>query len=489
MSRKDMKMNKSATTDAINSKGLDAEEIKKSERQEKIKQQAKNYTYPKTQGQRDKLEWFMDQKFGLMIHFGLYNLLGIKESWPLVDRPWTKWQFKHGTTNREVKEMYAELHKGFLPLRFDPDEWADIAYSAGFRYLCFTTKHHDGFCLWDTKTTDYKVTGTEVPYRNNKNADITKALFNAFRDRGMGISLYFSRADFSCPYYWEEGYGMADGAERVPSYNPDEKPEKWMKFQEFVYAQLEELVSNYGRIDALWYDGGCDGVKLGIPEMTESLRSIQPDMLGVLRGGRGICEDIITPELVFPDSYINAPWEVCTIMAKPETECNLPDGAEIHSSFGYTFDIDYMSAKEVAHTLLDVVAKGGNLALNLAPQPDGRLPGRAVKELKILAEWMKIFSDAIYATRAVEPYRIGRYAYTGTKDSKTVNVFYLYGDDEKIKEDYTVPFMQRATRIVDMRTKKELKFMQNGDSIKILTPSEAVGQIGDIADCFVIEVE
>ena len=475
--------------DAVNKKGLDAQEIAENERQAEIRRHAANYTYPDRKELLDKIEWFRDQKFGLMIHWGLYNLLGIKESWPLVDRPWTKWQFKPGTTNLEVKEMYAQLHKAFLPLRFDPDEWADIAYDAGFRYLCFTTKHHDGFCLWDTKTTDYKVTGSEVPYRNNKNADITKVLFDAFRNKGMGISLYYSRGDFSCPYYWEEGYAMKDGTERVPSYNPEEKPEKWRKFQEFVYAQLEELISGYGKIDALWYDGGCDGVQLGIPEMTEKLREIQPDMLGVLRGGRGICENIITPELVFPDSYIDVPWEVCTVMSKPKTECGLPKGAVPHTSFGYTFDIDYMSAKEVAHMLLDVVAKGGNLALNLSPQPDGRLPGRAIRELEILAEWMKIFGNAIHGTREAAPYRTGKFAYTSSKDKKNINVFYLYEDGENRAEEYKIPFQFPATKVVDMRTKTELKFEQNVDKLKVFMPKEIAGEVGDIADCFVVEIE
>ena len=475
--------------DIINKKGLDAQELGSDELQESIKKSIRNYVYPTDPRVLETLRDFMDKKFGLMIHWGLYNLLGIKESWVLVDREWTKWQFKKGTTNREVKEMYAQLHKGFLPLRFDPDEWADLAYNAGFRYLCFTTKHHDGFCLWDTKTTDYKVTGSEVPYRDNKNADITKVLFNSFRKKGMGISLYFSRGDFSCPYYWEEGYGMKDGAERVPSYNPDEKPEKWRKFQEFVYTQLEELVSGYGKIDALWYDGGCDGLKLGVPEMTEKLRKIQPDMLGVLRGGIGVCEDIITPELVFPDSYIDVPWEVCTVMSKPNTECALPKGSVAHTSFGYTFDIDYMSAKEVAHMLLDVVAKGGNLALNLAPQPDGRLPGRALDQLEILGNWMKVFSSAIHGTREAAPYRTGKFAYTSSKDRKKINVFYLYENDENTAEEYKIPFEFPASRVVDMRTGTELKFEQNADKLKVYMPQELAGRAGDIADCFVVEIE
>ena len=184
----------------------DAQEVAEDVLEEEIRQSVNSYQAPASPAVQAHLEWFQDQKFGLMIHWGLYCQMGIKESWPLVDNEWSKWQFKPGTTNMEVKELYAQLHKGFLPLRFDPDEWADAAYAAGFRYLVFTTKHHDGFCMWDTKTTDYKVTGSEVPWRTNKHADITKALFDAFRKRGMGISAYYSRADFDCPFYWEEGY-------------------------------------------------------------------------------------------------------------------------------------------------------------------------------------------------------------------------------------------------------------------------------------------
>ena len=223
--------------------------------------------------------------------------------------------------------------------------------------------------------------------------------------------------------------------------------------------------------------------------MTEKLREIQPDMLGVLRGGVGICEDIITPELVFPDSYIDVPWEVCTLMSKPATECALPRNGEYHGSFGYTFDIDYLSAKEVAHMLLDVVAKGGNLALNLAPQPDGRLPGRAIEQLWVLSDWMKIFSSAIHATRSISPYRTGKYAFTRTKDSTKAYAFYLYDDNENTAEEYKIPFASPVSKIFDMRTGMELKFEQNIDKIKVYMPNELAGRVGDIADCFVLDLQ
>ena len=463
--------------------GLDAQALHREALLEAFRGAVAVYKKPTDPLVLEKLEWFQDQKLGLMVHFGLYNMMGIKESWPLVDHmSWTKWQFKPGTKHAEVKAMYDQLHRGFLPLRFDPDDWADIAYAAGFRYLCFTAKHHDGFCMWDTSTSDYKVTGSEVPWRTNKNADITRALFDAFRLRGMGISLYYSRADFSCPYYWEEGYAEKEGTQRFPSYDSDEKPEKWRKFQEYVFTQLKELVEGYGKIDCLWYDGGCDGIKLGIPEMTEKLRKIQPGMIGVLRSPHGALEDVVTPELVIPQEYVPVPWEACMVMGKNQIEYGVA-----HTSFGYTFDQDYMSAKEVAHLLLDVIAKGGNLALNISPQPDGRLPVRAVGELKILATWMDVFAPAIYGTRAVAPYRYGSYAYTRSKDEKRVNVFYLYKDKEKRKPVYTFKIDGEAQRVTDLRSGEALRFEQIGGKVKVYLPDALVGTIGDIADCFIVD--
>lgn len=459
----------------------DAHEIALQERRDEIRRMVENYQAPQTQELKEQIEWFRDQKFGLMIHWGLYNQLGIKESWPLVDNSWSKWQFKPGTSNMEVKEMYAQLHKGFLPLRFDPEEWADAAYAAGFRYLVFTTKHHDGFCMWDTKTTDYKVTGSEVPYRNNKNADITKVLFDAFRKKGMGISLYYSRADFDCPYYWEEGYRWKDGTVRVPSYDPDEKPQLWKKFRDYVYAQLEELVTGYGRIDSLWYDGGCDGIRLGLPEMTEKLRRYQPWMLGVIRNGR-ICEDIVTPELIIPEEPIDVPWEACTVMGKRQMEY----GSDTHTSFGYTFDQDYMSAKEVAHLLLDVTAKGGNLALNLSPQPDGRLPYRALRHLEELAAWMDIFAEGIHGTRSAEPYRSHNYAFTRTKDGSKVYAFYLYDEGETGRKEYQIPYTGAAAAVKDVRSGCMLDFVKEQGGLRVTLPEALAGREGDIADCFVI---
>lgn len=322
-----------------------------------------------------------------------------------------------------------------------------------------------------------------MPWRTHKYADVTRAVFDAFRKRGMGISAYYSRADFDCPYYWEEGHRWKDGVIRLPSYDPDEKPEVWKKYQDFVYAQLKELVTEYGKIDCLWFDGGCDGKKLGLPAMTEKLREYQPWMMGVIRGGTIICEDFLTPELIIPKEPVDVPWETCTVMGKPVEEY----GAN-YTSFGYTFDQDYMSAKEVAHLLLDIVAKGGNLALNLAPQPDGRLPQRALRELAVLAKWMDIFGVGIYSTRAVAPYRTGKYAFTRTKDSKTVYAFYLYDDGENAQKEYQIPYTGTVQQVTDVRTGANLSFTQTADGIHVCLPEALADRAGDIADCFAIRL-
>lgn len=215
--------------------------------------------------------------------------------------------------------------------------------------------------------------------------------------------------------------------------------------------------------------------------MTEKLRQKQPWLIGVIREGKGICEDVLTPELFVPDQPVLVPWEACTVMGKPMYE-----NGQDYISFGYTYDQDYMSAKEVAHLLLDVVAKGGNLALNLAPQPDGRLPWRAMRHLEEFAKWMHIFDDAIYATRPVAPYRVDQWAFTGTKDGKRVNAFYLYKDEEAVPAVLTIPYTDKVSAVTDMRTGRQLEFVKTEQGVVVIIPADLAGQPGDIADCYII---
>ncbi len=207
----------------------------------------------------DRLNWYQDLKFGFFMHWGLYSQWGCIESWPLVEEDaWARpddlpcW-VERGKDLQRFREDYWALNRTFNPAHFNPESWAAVAQQAGMRYVAFTTKHHDGFCMFDTRTTDFKVTAPECPFHSNPRANITRHVFEAFRQCGLAIDCYFSKSDWKSPYYWDPAFPAHD---RNPNYDTHARPEHWAKFVEFTYRQIEELLSEYGPVDALWLDGG-----------------------------------------------------------------------------------------------------------------------------------------------------------------------------------------------------------------------------------------
>ena len=156
-----------------------------------------------------KLEWFQDQKFGLILHWGTYAQWGIVESWSLCseDEPWCR---RTMDNYEDYCRAYEGLKKTFNPVKFNPEAWAEAAHDAGMRYVVFTTKHHDGFCMFDTKLTDYRVTDTACPFHSNPRANIASEVFKAFREKGFGIGAYFSKPDWHSPWYWNPYWAHAD---------------------------------------------------------------------------------------------------------------------------------------------------------------------------------------------------------------------------------------------------------------------------------------
>ena len=454
---------------------------------ERLRRQTEAYVRDDDPAVREHLEWFQDQKLGLMIHFGLYSQLGMKESWPLIDESawgddptWTRWQFPPDQDPAELKRMYAQLHRSFNPLRFDPDEWADFARDTGFKYLLFTTKHHDGFCMWDTKTTDYRVTGPESPYRDNRNADMTRCLYDAFRARGLGISVYFSKPDWGSPLYWEPGYWMQTGIRSTaPSYSPAEKPALWERFVQYTHAQLRELGLESGKIDCMWFDGGAvsarNGLDVRIGEIISELRRTQPWLLCADRGQGGLYENFLTPELEIPETVLPVPWETCLCLGKRGE-------GERYTSFGYTYDQEYFTASETLHIFLEIVSRGGNLALNIGPQPDGRLSARALHQLEPFGRWMRVHGRGIYGTRPCAPYFTGAFRYLQKGDK--CYVYRLYEDDEPATASVTFDAPFPASRVVYMRTGAPLDFRRDGEKLTVTLPEGIVGLQGLMADGF-----
>ncbi|WP_308637501.1 alpha-L-fucosidase [Paenibacillus silvisoli] len=436
----------------------------------------KEYVKPTNPVTLERLEWFQDQKLALMMHWGPYSQIGMVESWILSDEDgdWSRNDVDWTNDYEEMKREYFDLNKTFNPFRFEPEKWAEAAAEGGFKYLIFTTKHHDGFCMWDTHTTDYRVTGKETPFHMHKYADICKHVFDAFRDKGLAIASYFSKADWHTPYYWTPGMERGRHTWRGPSYNPAEHPSLWEKFVQFTHDQIMELMTRYGRIDILWLDAGWvrDGgrvnqdIRLG--ELVERARQTQPWLLSADRTVGGAYENYVTPEQTIPDRPLHVPWESCIT---------------IGTSFSFKFEDKYKSARQLVHILMEVVAKGGNLALNVGPQPDGRLPAGALKSMKELGAWMKTYGEAVYGTRICAPYYTGNSAFTRKGD--TVYCTYLYAnEDAQVSQQIRIPYTDAVTGIELVGTDEAVEYTQDGEGITLQLPASQLGGQAPIAHVF-----
>lgn len=455
------------------------EEVKTQEEKEVVKEGVHNYSQedeyvmPTDPRVLKKLEWFKDQKLALMMHWGPYSQLGLVESWALsdADANWSRDGVDWGVTAEEFKEQYFNLNKTFNPVRFEPEKWAEMAADAGFKYFIFTTKHHDGFCMWDTKFSDYKVTAPDCPFHTNKNADICAHLFEAFRRKNIGIAAYFSKADWHIDSYWSTKYDRGNYQWRGPSYNPKENPEEWERFVQFTQNQIHELATNYGQLDVMWFDAGwvCEqsGQDIRLGEVIDRIRKFQPGMLCADRTIGGPYENYVTPEQCVPDQPLNIPWESCITMG---------------TSFSFKYEDVYKTPRQIVSMLVDIVAKGGNLALNVGPQPDGRIPEGAQRTMKGLGEWMRVYGDAIYGTRVCAPYKQDGIAFT--QKNGEIYAFKVYqSEDEKVESTIKIPYTGDISKVTLLDTEEEVRF-EKVDGGYVITIPEWKEEKAPIANVF-----
>ncbi len=437
----------------------------------------------------EKLEQWQDMKFGLLMHWGAYSQWGIVESWSICpeDYGWCQ-RKKEGTpgTYFEYVKEYEKLKTTFNPVKFDPDKWANAAKNAGMKYLVFTTKHHDGFSMFDSKYTDYKVTDKECPFSSHEKANITKEVFDAFRKKGLWAGAYFSKPDWHNEDYWWPYFPPKD---RNVNYDPLVYPEKWQNFVDFTHNQILELLTDYGKVDILWLDGGwvakqpkqeiqnyyaskIEKVTTGfmkssivnqdikMDKLVEKARKKQPGLIVVDRAVEGKNQNYLTPENRVPEKELPFPWESCIIAG---------------GGWSYTPDAKYMSGQKAIHMLADIVCKGGNLLFNLAPGPDGTWHQDAYNLLEDIGAWIKINGEAIYETRAIAPYKEKKICYTNKKNSNTVYAIYLADKDEIhlpefISIDSFVP--QKNSSVTLLGSDESLTWTRQGNGIKIEIPEK-----------------
>lgn len=382
-------------------------------------------------------EW-QDLKFGFFAHWGIYATEQLVESWSICNEEWID---RKGEEYEPYKRWYWDLNKKFNPKNFDANKWAEAAKDCGMKYFVFTTKHHDGFCMYDTKQTDYSVTGKDCPYSLNKNNDIVKQVVDAFRSKGFWTGLYFSKADWHNQDYWSPLWATPD---RNVNYNIAKHPEKWQRFCDFTYKQIEEITHNYGEIDILWLDGGWirpewsitnEEVKswlgaykrvqdIDMPYLAKIARQGNEDMIIVDRSVGGKYENYRTPEQTVPDEPLDYPWETCMTMG---------------DSWSYVKNDNYKSTNQLIHILVDVVCKGGNFLLNIGPDENGNLPEPALKRMKEIGAWMKINGNAIYNTRPIAPYKSENICFTLGKKGEVYAII-LLSDTTQLQSSYSFNF-------------------------------------------------
>ena len=399
---------------------------------------AEGYVWPDDPAVAEKLDAWRDLKFGVLIHWGLYSVPGIVESWNLCNEDWIV--RPEGSVYEEYKQWYWGLSREFNPVDFDPVQWASVFADAGMKYMIFTTKHHDGFCLFDSDHTDFSV-AKAGPFATDPRRDAARHVFDAFRTRGFMTGAYFSKPDWHHPGFWNPYYATPN---RRINYKKEMHPDWWQSYVDYTMAQLGELTGGrYGALDILWLDGGwITGDEVGLNELLPGMRAVSPGMLCVDRTIGGPNENYQTPEQAIPPRQLDHPWESCITLT---------------DDWGWTPNARYKSARRIIGTLAEIVAKGGSLALGVGPTAAGLINPEAVAILREIGDWMRRCGKAVYGTRNTAVYNDGLLWFSASKDGRTRYAIYALPDGETLPSELSWTGHIPAGKVTLLNTGRKLR--------------------------------
>lgn len=328
---------------------------------------------PRLTASPEDMQWWREARFGLFIHWGPVSLKGTEIGWSRGGE-----RRGVGGTGEIPVDVYDNLYKQFNPVKFNAEEWVRIAKSAGMKYLVFTSRHHDGFSMFDSKLSDYKITNS--PFGR----DVVKELADACHKAGLRLGFYYSQPDW---------------------HHPDYRTENHDRYLAYLHGQLRELCTNYGRVDVIWFDGlGGSAKDWDAENLFRMIRSLQPHV--IINNRAGLPGDFDTPEQTIGGFNIERPWESCI------TICN---------QWAWKPDDNLKSLKECIQTLVRTAGGDGNLLLNVGPMPTGEIEPRQVARLKEMGAWLKKYGGTVYGTRG-GPYHPGEWGASTRKG----NVIYLH---------------------------------------------------------------
>ena len=409
------------------------------------------YEWPTDPAVLEKLDTWQDLKFGVLMHWGLYSVPGIVESWSICNEDWIT--RPEGSTYEGYKQWYWGLSKEFNPTDFNPEQWADVFARAGMKYMIFTTKHHDGFCMYDSDYTDFTI--AKGPFADNPRRDVLKYVFDAFRGKDFMIGAYFSKPDWHCQWFWNPYYATP---RRGINYKVDQHPDWWQNYVTFTRNQLTELTGGrYGQLDILWLDGGwIRGDQVGLNEILPQARRVSPGLICVDRTIQGPNENYQTPERSVPDRQIDHPWESCITLG---------------NDWGWTPRRNYKTARKVIDILAEIVSKGGCFVLGVGPTPTGIIEKEAEVILQEIGEWLGRCGEAVYSTRITEKYNDGNLWFNASKDGRTLYAVYALPDDENLPATLSWSGnLPKDGKVTILNNGKKVKATVKGDQVTVKLP-------------------